>query len=60
MGEAMKCGCEAGHQGHICVLRGAGLADEIARLSVNPTHACFTSGAEVNDSKNVCQPVPIS
>jgi hypothetical protein len=59
MSEAKQCGCEEGHQGHMCVLRSAGLTEEIARLSANPTHACFTCGAEVNNPKNVCQPVPL-
>lgn len=59
MSETKKCGCEEGHKGHICVLRGAGLEAEISRLAVNPTHACFTCGAEVNNPQNVCQPVPL-
>jgi hypothetical protein len=60
MAEVMKCCNEEGHQGHICVLKGLGLSDEIARLSSNPTHVCFTCGTEVNNPKNVCQPVALS
>lgn len=59
MDEGKRCSCEEGHQGHICVLRGKGLTDEIVRLAVSPTHVCFTCGAEVNSPKNVCQPVPL-
>lgn len=59
MAVEMKCSCEEDHQGHVCVLRSLGLTDEIARLSISPTHACFTCGAEVNNPKNVCQPVPL-
>lgn len=59
MEETKKCSCGEDHQGHICVLRGLGRSEEIACLAVNPTHACFSCGAEVNDPGNVCQPVPI-
>jgi hypothetical protein len=60
MDELKKCCCEEGHQGHVCVLRGLGLIDEIARLSLNPTHVCFTCGSEVNNPNNVCQPMPLN
>lgn len=60
MGESMKCSCPDSHRGHICVLRGLGLTDEIARLSLNPTHVCFTCGSEVNDPDNVCQPMALT
>ncbi|MBI5657695.1 MAG: hypothetical protein GJT30_16190 [Geobacter sp.] len=59
MSEEKKCTNEKGHQGHICVLRSLGLADEIARLTVNPTHVCFTCGTEVNNPANVCAPMPL-
>lgn len=59
MSEEKKCTNEKGHQGHICVLRSLGLSDEIARLTVNPTHVCFTCGTEVNNPANVCAPMPL-
>jgi hypothetical protein len=59
MSEEKKCTCEEGHTGHICMLRGLGLTDEIARLTVNPTHVCFTCGTEVNSPNNVCVPMPL-
>jgi hypothetical protein len=60
MSDEKKCCNEESHQGHICVLRGLGLTDEITRLSRTPTHVCFTCGTEVNNPKSVCQPMSLN
>ena len=59
MEDQSNCTSTEKHQGHICVLRGLGLTDEIARLTANPTHVCFTCGTEVNNPANVCVPMPL-
>lgn len=53
------CHCGAKHTGHICMLKSAGLNEDVAHLTDNPTVACFTCGVEANAAENVCNPVPL-
>ena len=59
MDSSKTCQCGAKHTGHICMLKSAGLLDDIKHLSDRPTVVCFTCGAEANSEDNVCNPVPL-
>jgi len=59
MDSTKTCQCGATHTGHICMLKSAGLTEEIAHITDNPTVTCFTCGAEANSAEHVCSPMPI-
>ena len=56
---ANGCGCGEKHQGHLCVLKGKGLDDEVMHITSRPTVVCFTCGGEANEADNVCVPMPL-
>jgi hypothetical protein len=53
------CSCGEKHVGHICVLKGKGLMDQVRHLTDSPTVVCFTCGTEANSADNVCAPMPL-
>ncbi|MCM2359323.1 MAG: hypothetical protein NDI77_14330 [Geobacteraceae bacterium] len=57
--ELPLCSCRERHQGHICVLRGKGMASRIKELSCNPNVACFICGEEADSEDDVCSPAPL-
>ena len=56
---AKKNECVGDHDGHICVLASKDMFDVIKAITRNPQHICFNCGRVADQSKNLCNPMPL-
>lgn len=51
--------CEGDHTGHLCLLAGKEMFEEIKKLTRNPKFICFNCGRVADCERNVCNPMPL-
>ena len=51
-----ECGGDK-HQGHLCVLSGKELFDQIKEMTKDPQYICFNCGRVADCKDNLCNPM---
>jgi hypothetical protein len=51
--------CTGDHQGHLCILVGKGMLEEVKKMVQDPQYICFNCGRVADCEKNLCNPMPL-
>jgi len=52
--------CCGDHEGHLCVLAGKEMFEEIKQITKKPEYICFNCGRVADEEKNLCNPMSLN